>query len=214
MLPKDIDNISVCFSAGIGGDNAFENQLEPLGIRSFLLDSIEAHPKTLGSNQTFLPKWLGKKTEGDFIKLSDFVLQANLDGSECAMLKIDIEGSEWECLDVNDRDTLVRFQIIVIEFHNMSRMLEPKTFYEIYRPVLRFMANNFDVIDAHPNNCCGHWQVRDVYFPNILEITFHRKDRRKSEPVAAHIPHSLDAPNVLENPDVSIDWMRLINSRY
>lgn len=212
FIPNDIKNISVCFSAGVGGDTTFENQLESYGIRSYLLDRIEGHPKILGANQLFLPKWLGLKTEADFVTLSDWVLGSSLDKSEAAMLKMDIEGSEWGCLQVSNRDTIERFQIIVIEFHSMDLMLEPKIFYEIYRPILKKMTDIFDVIYVHPNNCCGTWQVREAKFPCVLEVTFHRKDRRISEPVLVSNISSLDTPNLPENSEITIDWMGLTNN--
>ena len=211
LLPKDFESVGVCFSAGVGGDNAFETHLERFEIRSHLIDSIEERPKNLGSMQTFQAKYLGESTDENFYQLSDWIRESSVSDSANLMLKIDIESAEYKCLEASELETIRKFTIVIIEFHHLSKMLDPTVFYESYQRVLKFMTTEFDVVHSHPNNCCGQFSVENLNFPHILEVTFHRKDRRLSECVDAVTPNLLDALNVLENPEVIIDWKSFTN---
>ena len=93
----------------------------------------------------------------------------------------------------------------MVEFHGIQSILNYKMFSEVYFPVISKLVENFDVVHFHPNNCCGSYEFKGAFsFPNVFEVTFHRKDRAVNNFGFRKLPHNLDAQNVLLNNDVGI----------
>ena len=208
LIPDDIRQIKFCFSAGCDKHWSFEKDLEKLyGIKSFIIDSEDKKPVDLGVNQFFTPSWLGIDSNAKTLKFEDWIEKSGVVNDSNLLLQMDIEGFEWECINGISLETLSKFTVIIVEFHSIRNILNYRMFLEVYSPVINKLTKNFDVVHFHPNNCCGSHNFKGAFsFPNVFEVTFHRKDRAIGNFGFRNLPHNLDVKNVLINKDVTISF--------
>ncbi|MEI6800658.1 MAG: hypothetical protein WCO04_15805 [Pseudomonadota bacterium] len=219
LLPDILSAVKYCFSPGVGDIAKFEEELDRLyGIKSFLADaSVEASP-IVSSNFEFTKKFLGPKTYGQFINLEDWVHESIPNSDEPKILQMDIEGDEYSVLLSARAEMLASFEILVIEFHEVQRLIEPD-FLRKFVSIFDKIFENFSVCHVHPNNCCGMALVdgdavpRAMGIPRVMEVTFVRNDliTKCRNSAKVHLPHILDRKNVQAHPDLTMPeiWWKL-----
>lgn len=212
LLPDVFDEIDYCFSPGVAETANFEKELsERFKIKSFMADaSVEEAPLS-DSNFEFIPKFLGAHSRDNFITLSDWLIQSNLDKDTNLLLQMDIEGGEYDVLIYEDAYTLASFSSMVIEFHNLQKLFE-RDFLMMVSAVFQKIYKNFKICHVHPNNCCGIASLDGIEIPRVIEVTFLRNDLvdRFSNKKPLTLPHPLDFKNVANNVEISMPsiwWM-------
>lgn len=152
---------------GVDRDVSFENELtEKYGMKGFVFDhTIQDVPK-VSSNVAYLPEGIGISIAPPLFTLENHVSRFIPDG-ESFMLKLDVEGCEWDVLKTAD---LSRVTQLIIEFHDLQAApLE----------VVSKLNENFYLTHIHGNNCHNQpWvQLDRVHkMPRYLECTYVRKD--------------------------------------
>lgn len=210
LVPDDLEGIQDCLSPGCDLLIGFETDLfKRYGIKSHICDVLDKKPANMETFLSFTDGWIGPSSAPpNFISLSEWLTQLNIDESE-KMMQMDIEGAEYLSLLALSHKELMGFRIIVIEFHFLEIIKNNLYYQDIITPLFSRLFSLFDVVHLHPNNCCGTFQFGDVVFPRIVEVTLHRKDRRKHTPVNALLPHPLDSKCVKQQPELFIDWNEL-----
>ena len=99
LLPKIVDKMNYCFSAGVGDLVNFEKEIsENYGIKSFMVDaSVDAPPQD-DMNFQFLKKYLSSHNSKEFITLSKWLNYYIQENNQNLILQMDIESSEYEVL--------------------------------------------------------------------------------------------------------------------
>lgn len=128
---------------------------------------------------------------------------------ENIFLKVDIEGFEYQWLNVLTENHLKRVKQLIIEFH--LPFTEPEYMYSNNtisvvdkQYILQKLANTHTLIHLHPNNCCGTTIYKDCVVPNVFECTYVRKDIQKPlKRNKENIPTYLDRPN-LNRPEIEL----------
>ncbi len=113
------------------------------------------------------------------------------------ILKIDIEGSEYESLDL-DLNYLERIQCLIIEFHDIeSRRNE-------FLNIIKDIKNNFTLINTHINNFAPI--VRGI--PQVVELCFIRSSliAKDSLKWADSIPNPIDLPCNPSKPEITYQY--------
>ena len=135
------------------------------------------------------------------IRINEFSLSIALSGynrSDVIGLKVDIEGAEWEILNLiaSNKD---RFEFMLIEIHDFDSHVEQ------LREFLRDLSDQFVLAHLHANNFDS---LGSNGFPKVFEITLLRKtnvittgEQRKKLPI-----HELDVPNAKNRPDYLIKF--------
>jgi hypothetical protein len=97
--------------------------------------------------------------------------------------------------------TSFRFRIIVVELHDLERLMDKHAFV-IIKSTLERLLLDFYVVHNHPNNY--GWTVRcgSLVIPRVK--TLIRKDRVTAVAPARVFPHPLDARNDITRPDVPL----------
>ena len=206
LIPDDLDGIVACFSPGVSDYATFEASLLKRGIPCFLADgSVDSAPIKDDMVQ-FTKKFLGVTTSDLAVTLDDWV-DSNKPGDEDLVLQMDIEGAEWPVLLNVSRRTLRRFRIIVVELHNLERLMDMHAFV-IVKSTLERLLDDFYVVHNHPNNDGGSVRFRSLVIPRMQEMTFIRKDRVTTTRLAQTFPHPLDRKNVVSKADVPLprEW--------
>lgn len=202
LIPDDLDGIQSCFSPGVAEYAGFEINLKNnFGIESFMADYSVEQPPAGAENFNFIRKFLSSKNGDQYITLENWI-DSNIDRSSCGdlMLQMDIEGAEYDVIISSSQELLKKFRIMVIEFHNMDRIITDRM--DFFGAIFRKITENHHVVHLHPNNCCGIFSYKNIDIPRVLEVTLLRKDRFQNIDFAIEFPHPLDRKNVQYNQDV------------
>ena len=198
--------VSHCFSPGVDYVASFEDELsQSHGIKSFMADASVVSPPINNSYFYFIKKFLGNRSEGNFITLSDWI-DSSLNGDERELiLQMDIEGGEYDVLTYESSDTLARFSVMVIEFHGWQSIFDEQ-FLERLTEIFNKIYQNFSICHVHPNNCCGIAEENGISVPRVLEITFIRNDLidKFALDTAVKLPHKLDFRNLKDQADIQM----------
>ena len=224
LVPDDLQGVSACFSPGVADYKNFEDELAlNWGIKSHMVDFSaeleELKTPLLHGLQTFRKLWLGAESTLDTITLRDWIEASEKNGKEDLLLQMDIEGAEYSVLRSVDLDTLRRFRILVVEFHDLrSQILQLGPRAPIIE-VTKKLSDDFVVVHVHPNNADKPRKLRrrGARIPNVLEVTMIRRDRLVAEKlrdssIPIRLPHRLDIPrNVAHLPPVFLGkpWVSL-----
>jgi len=205
LVPMDTDGVVACFSPGVSDNASFEEDLyEKTGIRSHLADySVDGPPKYFAPN-SFLKKFIGAYENDEFTTLNAWVRsQSEFYSSGDFILQMDIEGGEYASILAVSDDVLERFRIIVIEIHQIESWGE-KSFFGIVEAFFEKLLQRFHVVHNHANNCCGLVNLGGIISPRVFELTLLRKDRSSMLGFVDRLPHPLDAPNLLNIPEILV----------
>ena len=190
---------SVALSLGISDDVSWDLEVANRGLKIWQYDhSVEA-PPILNPGFNFQKKKIGPATEAGVVCLSDTITSACPPG-EYIILKMDIEGSEWEALDATPLEVLSRCSQIVCELHYFHHLHIDRHFDRVKR-VLEKISSRFAVVHVHSNNFSPVIVLGNVPFFQTLEITFANRDLFDLSSADKIFPTPLDAPNNPALPD-------------
>ena len=223
VLPNDLKGINYCFSPGVGNSISFEKNLLDFGIESFLLDPTVNHPNrnlkgihfeqkplTASTGDLFTYKMFDNSSsevkELKGISLQDWVKSKISSSDADLMLQLDIENSEYQVLLAAPIELLKKFRIMAIEFHSIHNVRYEFNLENIFTPLFKKLLAEFDIVHIHPNNAARNVPYSKFYLPHALEITFHRKDRRITNPTkSTNITTEYDFSTFPQLAKVTID---------
>jgi hypothetical protein len=115
-------------------------------------------------------------------------------------LQMDIEGDEYLVLLQSSSELLRRFILIVIEFHNLERLLDPYAFPFIYESFNKLFLN-FDLVHIRPNHNGPPHHMGEFTVPRQVELTLLRRDSGRLLPDSKRtLPTALDHEAFLYPP--------------
>lgn len=117
-----------------------------------------------------------------------------LDGSLLA--KIDIEGYEWQVLQVASQTTLRKFRQIVVEFHMPLLRLMDAARCEVRLATMQNLLQSFALVHVHIANTCGE--------ANCFEALLVHRDFVQKQVCRWPQRHPLDQPTSPGMPDQDI----------
>lgn len=200
LVPDDLEGLVACFSPGVGQQSGFEWDCAERGMQVHLADHSVPGPAERHERFHFTRKHLGVLTTDSSMTLDDWVNHSGVDAEGDLMLQIDIEGSEYEVF-LGASDALMRrFRIIVAEFHAVDQLWNAPFFNLASRAFAKILQTH-GCVHLHPNNHCGATTRQGVTIPEVMEMTFLRRDRMKSPEFGESLPHPLDQGN-RDHPDV------------
>jgi len=124
-------------------------------------------------------------------------------GGEAPILKMDVEGAEWDVLTETPMGLLRRFEQIVIELHELPR-LEERGFRSMAWKALATLSSAFTLCHVHANNFGAIATVSGFPVPETLEVTYIRSDLVAPAPSTTFYPTALDSGNCLDWPDLPL----------
>lgn len=110
------------------------------------------------------------------------------------VLKMDIEGSEWDVFSEMNLESLGRFDQIVMECHGFDKVGKLFWFRKT-RESLKRLATTHHVVHVHGNNNSALSVIGGVPIPKTLELTWFKKDLCSYVPSSKHFPTALDQKN-------------------
>jgi len=199
LVPDDLEGIEACFSPGVGPSSGFEEDCSDRGMKVFLADGSVDGPKSSNRNLTFIKKYIGPVTKGNFITMDDWVKDSISRQDSDLLLQMDIEGWEYLSLLSTSNELLRRFRVIVVEFHNLARLWN-SDFFRLASSAIDKLTINHDPIHMHINNYGGIEVLNGFEIPRMIEMTFLRKDRIRVKKIQTTLPHPLDVDSDVTKP--------------
>jgi hypothetical protein len=138
VLLDDFENIKIAYSFGIANMIQFDDELAKRGIDVYMYDhTISSLPY---NNSKFHWSKIGicasnertqdLKTLEDLMKENGHISEKNM------ILKIDVEGAEWNSLNELNEDILRQFKYIAIEYHFIEPSKE-ELYYNVIKKIHR-----------------------------------------------------------------------------
>jgi len=195
-----LPDAAIAISCGVGGDVSWDLAVAERGVPVFQFDhSVDCSPDQHPLLRFF--KTEISATSGIYKKTLEEILDEYGGSESNHILKIDIEGGEWHVFEQIDISTLRNFSQIVVEFHDFQNVCDEK-WYKSAQTSLDKLAECFHVIHVHGANTGRLAVIANVPFPNVLEVTWLRKDLSDFEPSGEIFPTALDAPTDPDFEDI------------
>lgn len=201
LIPDDLENIEYCFTAGVGELTKFEQDLErKFNIRSFMADPGNIDLNKIPSKSKFINKKISFLKESNGLNINDFIGE-----NKDIILKVDIEGDEYENLINIEDKKLQQVRILILELHDL-RNLRSDLFCRLFDKIIKKLNNIFYICHLHPNNSGKVKKIGNFLVPDMLEVTLINKNRIKIIPKnLAELPHSLDQKIDIKKKEIFID---------
>jgi hypothetical protein len=194
---------NVAYSLGIGSDVSWDLALAERGGTIFQYDySIERPPIEHPCFHFFRIAVSGKHRPGSKTISEILIDNGHADVTDI-ILKMDIEGSEWDLFDLMDRSELLKFRQISCELHDVA---SPKHLARTLR-VLNKICSDFYCVHLHANNAQSLKDLYGLQIPNLLEATFVRKSDMPGDVVPGSMRRDLDRPNVAGLPEIDLSHL-------
>src|SRR5215467_4501477 len=119
----------------------------------------------------------------------------NGDASKRIVMKMDVEGAEWDSFLAVPDNVFQKIDQLLVEFHEIKGTLEQK------QRVVQKLRQFFEVVHIHYNN--GTCNAGYEPFPSFAyEVLFVNKRLAVVDPARRVVgPHQLDAPNLPSESD-------------
>lgn len=205
MCENLMEGVQSAYSYGIGGRDEWGCDISrKYNLRVHQYDCFDTtRPVCSRGLFTFHEECLGgtvaKTDNKNFDTLTNQIVK-NGDSHKTLVVKMDVEGSEWDSLLMTSDEVLNSINQLAIEFHVYDHVKYDRKYIE----TIKKLKKNFVVAHVHFNNCC----CRSLFspFPSLgFEVLLVNKrigiiDASGNKPL---LPHSLDAPNLPDRADCS-----------
>jgi hypothetical protein len=192
VMLDDLSGIDCAISCGIADETSWDMAIAERGIPVIQVDDSIDTPIDRHALWTFhRRRVVGEASGPSEFSLPDLLAMCR-GGSDSVIGKIDIEGSEWDVLPAAG-DAFRRFRQVVIEFHDLRRLVEP-AWHTRAMAALRAIHATHQPVHVHGNNFRPLVVIGGVPVPDVCEVTFALRSRYRFAPDAGHCPTPLDAP--------------------
>ncbi|CAE6938920.1 unnamed protein product [Symbiodinium sp. CCMP2456] len=116
------------------------------------------------------------------------------------LMKMDIEGGEWQALGTASDETLRKFRQLVVEFHWLQHEEQHVQFVSTLR---RLKKAGFRVVHLHGNNAAPMYEYGDFQIPHVLEVTLDSQGP-EIPCVTDEVRSPLDHPNLAMKPELPL----------
>jgi hypothetical protein len=121
------------------------------------------------------------------------------------IIKMDVEGAEYEAFENIPRHFWDTIQAIIIELHGLNKWNSRNKAVKL----LKLFNENLTLVHLHANNFDRIFRFNGSIFPAVLELTYVNNSLVKKRTVSnKQYNASLDRPNNKNAPDIALDFWR------
>ncbi len=194
VMLDDFAGINTALSLGILDNDDWDIEIANKGIAVRQYDfSIEKAP-TQHENMVFFPLKIGTIDDEGNRTVETIVRGLPASKAQNLLLKMDIEGSEWDVFLATSPATMKRFRQIVCEFHFVERIWD-RSVFGLVQAVFSKLATTHQCVHIHANNYGKLANVANVPVPQFLELTFASRDTYTFSANTGVFPSAEDRPN-------------------
>jgi hypothetical protein len=202
MLDAGIEGVA--YSLGVNDEVSWDVDMVKAGCQVYQYDhTVSSAPVTHPSIHFFKTGIAAENSPDGVFKSLEYLLETNGHrGRRDLILKMDIEGSEWEVIEGLQTSTLDQFSQILAEWHfpEFSNIADPEELERVLS-VFEKLNQTHQVIHVHANNYGRMGIIGGVSLVEGLEVTYLRRDGYQFKPCRRLFPTPLDCPNNACLPD-------------
>lgn len=196
--------VTTAYSFGIADDVSWELDIAERGVEVYMFDHTIA--KLPLDHRRFHYARLGitGHRQGPLLHtLPDLLERNGHAGRDDMILKLDVEGCEWDVLAQCPRATLESFTQIVLELHNVVPMLGGREPFATLDLALSRLTASHQCVHVHANNYAPTLVLPGMVLPSAIECTFasRRVYGDRFTPCTRSFPTSLDAVCTDRHPE-------------
>lgn len=176
VMADDLNKDDFVISCGIGDDVGwstadidFERQIvdhvSGLDMYEYAIDGLDEMP----ANSRFFKAEVSKD-----VFLGDMLKNAGM--QKDYILKMDVEGAEWDFFTDATSEDIVKFRQIVVEFHWIRNITYGEEWYDKVIGVFSKIKNTHNLVVLHGNNHSPTFEYGSLTVPDVIEVLFLRKD--------------------------------------
>jgi hypothetical protein len=209
MVNHKLEN-SICYSLGISDDDSWDRDMAKLGCQVYQYDhTIEKFPSEHPNFHSFKIGICAADSDAqNLYTIPNLLIKNNHTLERDLILKMDIEGHEWDIFEQMSEDVLSQFSQIIVEMHHF---LDAHHFHaaDKYIKILSKLGILHQIVHIHANNCGLFGLVNGVPLADTFEITWVRKSDYDFEECKKVFPTPLDMPCEPRRPDYFLGAMGL-----
>ena len=200
LMLNNFNPKQIAYSFGINDDVSWDKDISTRQIHCYMYDHT-IHQLPCGENQFF--HWsktgvCGNTPQKDCKTIKQLLESNGHINKNDLILKMDVEGAEWDVLDDIDFSILRKFDQIVIELHHICNLSN----YERMIRCLNKLQTTHQAIWVHGNNYSDYLKVGNLITPDTLEVLFANKEKYQFTQNNNQFPLTQDFPNNPEKLDI------------
>jgi len=203
---NQINKVDAAYSFGISDDVSWDEAIAKRGIDVYMYDhTISKLPKKHPKFHFYNTGVTGRNKEKSLKTLRRLILENGHSECKSLLLKMDIEGCEWDVLEETSTDVISQFTQIVIEFHGLTQAVFSEKHLSIVN-ALQKINQTHQSIHVHANGTSTPLWISDLVLPDVLEVTYIRRNdvKEKLTMNTRQFPTELDRPTFEYLPEISL----------
>ena len=203
VMLNDFENSHIAYSVGIGYDVSWDLDMAAYGMDIYQYDHTVDAPPEANPHFRFFKTGIAGVTDpkGSFKSLGDMIRDNKHENRTDMILKMDVEGAEWEAFEHMGDDVLPHFSQIVLELHRFINADIPGHSEKILAGLAKL--NHFHCpVHVHVNNYGNTAMLGGVFINDTLEVTYVRKSDHTFTDCTKIFPTELDTPTNPAAPDI------------
>jgi hypothetical protein len=206
VLLDDFRQSDSILSLGVGDDISFDADMAKLVSKIDFYDhTVPGLPQSI-NNARFYRERIGIQGSNE-TTLEEAVCR--LETNNDLILKMDIEGAEWEVL--GRTRILQKFRQIVIELHNLHFITNIDDHNRMVC-ALENISRTHTPISIHANNCGSITILGNCLLPNTIEVCFVRNEDYVFDSFEDTLCDSLHEANDPNAPDIALTFPITVKS--
>ncbi len=189
-LADDFSRDLKVYSFGIAGDVSFDKQMAERDMDIHMYDHTIPFLPESHERFHFHRTGISNRDEAENNKLSmETILAMNGDiDNENLILKMDVEGAEWEFLNDAPSELLKHFVQITFELHRLTDIKNEKKILN----ALHKLNETHQLVWIHANNFGHIEEAAGIEIPAYIEVTYLNKSRYRFKDAPCCFPLEID----------------------
>ncbi len=206
VMVDDLEKVKCAYSIGICDDISWDEEFNRItGAEIYMYDhTIDKLPYTKEGVFHWYKYGIGgsDREEKRVLSLETMINDNGHKDTDHMILKIDVEGAEWESLAGIDPTILKHFDQILMEMHNIHDINERENIVKS----LNNLNAYHQLVHVHANNNEAVLPLGDWNLPMALEVVYLNKERFSFKESKRFFPTDIDEPNNPSLPDVPLGF--------
>jgi len=209
VMIDDFSKKSIAYSFGISNDISWEEWVASRYIDVYCYDhTIEGLPHRNEKLHWYKYGIAGTdRIEDSLLSMETLIEKNNHEAETKMILKMDVEGAEWEFIKSADSTLLDNFSQMTFELHYIT----DENHKEEIIAALRKINKTHQAVWIHANNGGGAERAKNEIVPNLLEITYVNKKEYQFISAPYDCPIELDYPNKKMIYDIELKGLGEVN---
>lgn len=195
-------------SIGVGTNTSWDQAMAAKGLAVHMFDHTIRRPPQSGAGCFFHRLGLGSESSESLRTLEEIVHLSGLQDAGQLILKVDVEGAEWDALRTVD---LTRFSQVLIELHDLTDLASSRSVQIL--DVLKGIARTHVPVNLHANNYSQLVRFGSFWFPDVVEVTFANRSLLEGSLEWSLPDDPLNSPCDPRVPDIALNGLAALWTR-